>query len=96
VTRRLTLTFRDRLIEGTVEARLAVARLIRLHRPPYVFTTKGAGVHPDHRAVTDIVTNGVFYARLPKWNEVGPAANALVRMIAGTMSAGFMFLLPDA
>jgi LmbE family N-acetylglucosaminyl deacetylase len=27
-------------------------------------------VHPDHAAVTDIVVHGVFYARLPKWDEV--------------------------
>lgn len=75
--KRLTLGFQDRLIEDTAAARLAVARLIRLHRPRYVFTTKGAGVHPDHRAVTDIITNGVFYARLPKWDEVAGAENAL-------------------
>ena len=30
----------------------------------------GAGVHPDHAAVTDIVVDGVFYARLPKWDEI--------------------------
>ena len=35
-----------------------------------VFTIAGAGVHPDHKAVTEIVTHGVFYARLPKWDEV--------------------------
>ena len=62
---RLTLDFVDRLILDTVEVRLEVARLIRVHRPHYVFTTKGLGVHPDHRAVTDIVVHGVFYARLP-------------------------------
>jgi LmbE family N-acetylglucosaminyl deacetylase len=74
---RVTLGFQDRLIEDTIEARLAVARLIRLHRPRLVFTTKGTGVHPDHQAVTDIVTNGVFYARLPKWDEVRGADSAL-------------------
>jgi LmbE family N-acetylglucosaminyl deacetylase len=42
-----------------------------------VFTTKGSGVHPDHRAVTEIVTNGVFYSRLPKWYEVKAAERAL-------------------
>jgi hypothetical protein len=26
----------------------------------------GARQHPDHAAVTDIVVNGVLYARLPK------------------------------
>jgi len=67
---RVTLPLSDRLIQDTVEARVAVARLIRIHRPRLVFTTAGAGIHPDHRAVTDIVTNGVFYARLPKWEKV--------------------------
>jgi LmbE family N-acetylglucosaminyl deacetylase len=74
---RLTLDLQDRFIADTIDARLAVARLIRIHRPRYVFTTKGAGVHPDHRAVTEIVANGVFYARLPKWNEVEGAEPAL-------------------
>ena len=27
-------------------------------------------MHPDHAATTAIVVNGVFYARLPKWDEV--------------------------
>ncbi|HKI94817.1 MAG TPA: PIG-L family deacetylase [Gemmatimonadales bacterium] len=67
---RETLAFRDRLIQDSPEARIDVARLIRRYRPRYVFTTEGSGVHPDHRAVTDIVVNGVFYARLPKWAQV--------------------------
>jgi N-acetylglucosamine malate deacetylase 1 len=67
---RATLTLQDRLIRDTVEARLEIARLIRQHRPRLVFTTAGAGVHPDHKAVTEIVTHGVFYARLPKWDEI--------------------------
>ena len=65
------------MIQDTVEARLEVARLIRVHRPRYVFTTKGSGVHPDHQAVTDIVVNGVFYARLPKWDEVNGVPGAI-------------------
>jgi N-acetylglucosamine malate deacetylase 1 len=67
---RTTLPLRDRLIRDTVDARVAVARLIRLHKPRLVFTTAGSGVHPDHQAVTDIVVNGVFYARLPKWESI--------------------------
>ena len=65
-----TLALRDRLIRDTIDARLAVARLIRIHRPRLVFTTAGSGVHPDHQAITDIVVNAVFYARLPKWDLV--------------------------
>lgn len=34
-----------------------------------ISTTAAAVVHPDHKAVTEIVTHGVFYARLPKWDE---------------------------
>jgi LmbE family N-acetylglucosaminyl deacetylase len=73
---RCTLPLRDRLIRDTIDARLAVARLIRIHQPRLVFTTAGAGVHPDHQAVTDIVVNGVFYARLPKWDGM-PDADVL-------------------
>src|SRR5438552_3525308 len=64
---RCTLGERDRLLQDSIATRLAVARLIRVHRPRLVFTTQGDGVHPDHRAMTDIVVNGVFYARLPNW-----------------------------
>lgn len=67
---RATLALQDRLINDTVETRLEVARLLRKRRPRIVFTTQGAGVHPDHKAITDIVSSGVFYARLPKWDEV--------------------------
>jgi LmbE family N-acetylglucosaminyl deacetylase len=70
---RTTLALRDRMIQDSVEARLSVARLIRAHRPRVVFTTSGGGVHPDHAAVTDIVVNGIFYARLPKWDQVDGA-----------------------
>jgi N-acetylglucosamine malate deacetylase 1 len=67
---RTTLPLQDRLINDTIEARLQVAQLLRVHRPRIVFTTAGSGIHPDHKAVTDIVVHGVFYARLPKWNEL--------------------------
>jgi LmbE family N-acetylglucosaminyl deacetylase len=67
---RTTLPLQDRLIVDTIDARLQVARLIRELRPRLVFATAGAGVHPDHKAATEIVRNGVFYARLPKWDEI--------------------------
>jgi bacillithiol biosynthesis deacetylase BshB1 len=72
---RVTLSLQDRLITDTVEARLQVARLLRLYRPRLVFTTAGSGVHPDHQATTNIVAHGVFYARLPKWDEVSAATD---------------------
>jgi LmbE family N-acetylglucosaminyl deacetylase len=67
---RVTLPLRDRFITDTIDARVAIARLIRLHRPRLVFTTAGSGVHPDHKAVTNIAVNGVFYGRLPKWEVI--------------------------
>ena len=70
---RVILPLRDRFIADSIDARLAVARLIRLHKPRLVFTSAGSGVHPDHKAVTDIVVNGVFYARLPKWDTLPEA-----------------------
>ncbi len=73
---RVVLPLHDRLIRDSPESRLAVARLIRTHKPRLVFTTAGGGVHPDHAAATEIVVHGVFYARLPKWDEV-PGGEAL-------------------
>ncbi|MEQ1907863.1 MAG: PIG-L family deacetylase [Vicinamibacterales bacterium] len=67
---RVILPFHDRLILDSPASRLAVAGIIRRHRPRLVFTTAGRGVHPDHAATTDTVVNGVFYARLPKWDQV--------------------------
>lgn len=67
---RVILDFQDRLLQDTIEARLAVADLIRRLRPRWISTSEGCGVHPDHAAVTDIVTGAVFYARLPKWDQV--------------------------
>jgi len=67
---RLILDERDRLLQDSVALRLTVAHLIRTHRPSLVFGTQGDGVHPDHRALTDIVVNSVFYARLPNWERV--------------------------
>ncbi len=78
---RLTLALRDRLIRDTPENGIAVAELIRRYRPHQVFTSAGCGVHPDHRAVTDIVAAAVFYARLTKWDEV-PGGEALARTAA--------------
>ncbi len=71
---RVVLDGQDRLLIDSVPARMAVARLIRLHRPRIVFGTEGSGVHPDHQALTDIVVNGVFYARLPNWDRVEAGA----------------------
>ncbi len=67
---RLMLDQQDRFISDTIPARLTIARLIREHRPKYVFATTEACVHPDHAAVRSLVTAAVFYARLKNWDRV--------------------------
>lgn len=66
---RVCLGFPDRGLADSIDVRVRIADLVRRHRPSTVFTTAGSGVHPDHQAVTQAVVNGIFYARLPKWDE---------------------------
>lgn len=73
---RLLLAGQDRLLQDTIETRLAVTRLIREHRPRWVFGTAEACIHPDHAAVEPTVTAAVFYARLKNWARV-PGGEAL-------------------
>lgn len=73
---RLFLEGQDRLIQDNIETRLAVTRLIREHRPRWVFGTAEACIHPDHAAVEPIVSAAVFYARLKNWDRV-PDGQAL-------------------
>ena len=67
---RLFLDRQDRFIVDDIPTRLELARLIRQHRPSMVFGTTGACIHPDHMAVTPLVTAAVFYARLKNWDQV--------------------------
>jgi N-acetylglucosamine malate deacetylase 1 len=67
---RLFLDRQDRFIVDDIPTRLAIAQLIRVHQPKMVFGTTGACIHPDHMAVTPLVTAAVFYARLKKWEKV--------------------------
>jgi N-acetylglucosamine malate deacetylase 1 len=73
---RVFLGQQDRFISDTTPARLAVARLVREHRPQMVFATTDACVHPDHAAVGPLVSAAVFYARLRNWERV-PGAEVL-------------------
>lgn len=67
---RVILNLQDRFISDSIAARLQVAKLIRAHQPKWVFATTDCGVHPDHKAIRDITDGAVFYARLPKWEEI--------------------------
>jgi LmbE family N-acetylglucosaminyl deacetylase len=67
---RVFLDRQDRFIMDDISTRLALAHLIREHRPNLVFGTTGACIHPDHAAVNPLVTAAVFYARLKNWERV--------------------------
>jgi N-acetylglucosamine malate deacetylase 1 len=71
---RIFLDGQDRLLADTPALRLAVARLIREHRPRFVFATTDASIHPDHAVVGGIVSAAVFYARLDHWDRVPEGA----------------------
>ena len=67
---RTSLAMQDRLVADSLPARLEVARLIREHRPRWVYGTGEACVHPDHAAAAAILRAGVFFARLENWDQV--------------------------
>ena len=64
--KRTTLDMPNRWVEHTIEARRAVAGVIREHRAEVVFTPFFEDAHPDHRAATRIVEDARFDAKLTK------------------------------
>ncbi|TVQ81317.1 MAG: bacillithiol biosynthesis deacetylase BshB1 [Phycisphaeraceae bacterium] len=64
--RRRLLGLPNRFVTHTIEARHAVAGVIREHRAEIVFVPYFEDAHPDHRAVTRIVEDARFYAKLSK------------------------------
>lgn len=67
---RLTLQHHDRLLVDEPGIRLKVTRLLREHRPRWVYGTGAACVHPDHAAAAAITRAAVFLARLDQWDRV--------------------------
>lgn len=64
--RRLCLDMPNRFVEHTIEARHKVAGVIRAHQADIVFTPYFQDAHPDHIAVTRIVEDARFDAKLTK------------------------------
>jgi LmbE family N-acetylglucosaminyl deacetylase len=67
---RLSLGLQDRMLADTTHTRLAVAKLIREHRPRFVYSIGEACVHPDHAVTVDLGRAAVFLARLGQWERV--------------------------
>lgn len=65
VKRRL-LGLKNREVQHTLEARHAVAAVIREHQAQIVFVPFEQDAHPDHRATTRIVEDARFDAKLTK------------------------------
>jgi len=70
VTRRL-LGLKNREVEHTLEARHAMAGVIREHQANMIFLPFDQDAHPDHRAVTRIVEDARFDAKLTKTDLPG-------------------------
>ncbi len=67
---RINLGLQDRLLADTAEVRLEIARVIRQHRPRWVFGIGEACVHPDHAVAVGLTRAAVFLARLGQWERV--------------------------
>jgi len=67
---RMSLGLQDRLLSDNMETRLRVARLIREHRPRWVYSIGEACVHPDHAVMVGLSRAAVFLARLVQWERV--------------------------
>ena len=68
---RLNLNLPNRRLFDTFEARLALAKVFRRHRPKVVLGFGGKTVlaSPDHYQAMLITDAAVFYSRLTKWDE---------------------------
>jgi N-acetylglucosamine malate deacetylase 1 len=68
---RVTLDLPNRRLFDTFEARVALAREIRRHRPRLVIGLAGGPpmASPDHEQAARIIDAAVFYSKLTKWDE---------------------------
>lgn len=62
--KRVLLGLPNRFVEHTIETRHAMAGAIRAHQAQIIFTPFFEDAHPDHRAVTRIVEDARFDAKL--------------------------------
>lgn len=71
VATRINLNLPNRRLFDTFEARIALAKLFRRHKPKIVigFGGKTVMASPDHYQAMQITDAAVFYSRLTKWDE---------------------------
>jgi len=68
---RKTLTLPNRWLFDCIEARIALARILRRYRPQIVLgiADKTPMASPDHWQAMQITDAAIFYSRLTKWDE---------------------------
>jgi bacillithiol biosynthesis deacetylase BshB1 len=69
--RRLTLDLPNRYLFDSVEARTALAEVLRAERPAALFAPFPEDAHPDHVAASAIAGGARFYAKLTKTKMTG-------------------------
>ena len=71
VAHRVTLDLPNRRLFDTFEARVALAKEFRRHRPRLVIGLGAATptASPDHYQASLIIEAAAFYAKLTKWDE---------------------------
>lgn len=69
--RRITLDLPNRYLFDTVEARTALAEVLRAERPSVMFAPYPEDAHPDHLAASRIAEAARFYAKLTKTDMGG-------------------------
>ncbi len=74
--RRVLLDLPNRRVEHTLEARHAVAGVIRAHQASILFMPHPEDAHPDHIATTRIAEDARFDAKLTKFEPPVPEALA--------------------
>ena len=69
--RRVTLDLPNRYLFDSVEARTALAEVLRAERPSVIFAPYPEDAHPDHLAASRIAEAARFYAKLTKTDMGG-------------------------
>jgi N-acetylglucosamine malate deacetylase 1 len=79
---RLNLAQPDGHVMLTDEARTALVRVLRIHRPRVLFTSHWDDPHPDHAATARIVREGARLASMRRYDEDAGLAQIRMPMIA--------------
>ncbi|HRQ73864.1 MAG TPA: PIG-L family deacetylase [Phycisphaerales bacterium] len=92
--RRVCLGLPNRFVTHTIEARHAVAGVIRAHQAQVMFVPFPEDAHPDHRAVTRIAEDARFDAKLTGIVMPAPSGLPPPTSVLKTQDSGLKTLPP--